>query len=237
MVRVRRACAFAALLAWARVASAQPTFPAHDVQIAVTVHDAASADVVEQYALTSPLNDAPFSLFAPPCTGVGPIAATLGDRRLPVDAGDTSHAPWTTLRLGGSSIGGRAGEVLTLRYDVRMAGSDATVPLALPSAVLQRAGGARGAAVRIDLRIDDVVEYARVRLPRLDRAARDRAWHGLFLAVPSFIRVELPGAARCDRPLAGSAGGLEWRTAVFAGTMATWVPIYLWWFGRWRRTN
>jgi len=227
-------CFLAALLVFSRAASAQPiAFPAHEVYIVVTLHDARVADVVEQYMLTASLDETRWAFLASPCTEVERIAATLGDRPVAVAIDNRTRAPWTQLRLASSMPDrGGAGEALMLRYDVRLSGSDATVPIVLPSAVLQRPEGARGASVRIDVRVDNDAIDARVLLPRFERAHSGRMWQGRFLAVPAFVRIRLTGAAGCDRWSSESAGGLEWRTVVFVGTMAMWVPVYLWWFGR-----
>jgi len=233
MVRLRT-CFLAALLACCRAASAQSiVFPAHDVDIVVTVHDAGTADVIERYALTAPPGDTRWTIFASPCTSVDPIAAMVDDRKLAVAVDERRREPWTEVRLASPPRDrAGAGDTLILQYRVRISGTDATIPIVLPAAVLQRSEGARGASVRVDVRVDDEVRDARVLMPRFERTDSPRAWRARFLAVPAFVRVSLPGGAACDRRWSGSAGGLEWRTTIFAGTMALWVPLYLWWFGR-----
>jgi hypothetical protein len=202
------------------------------VHVAVAIHDAGTAEVDEEYALPGLLGDTPFEFLASPCASVGPVAAALGDRRLAVSTDARTHAPWTSLRLGAYSKDGDRGDVLTVRYEVRMRGSESALPIVLPAAVLAHADNQRGAAVRLDVTVRESAGDARVLLPRLERAPSDRSWQGSYLAIPALVRVSHAAAGECDRPAGGSSSGLEWRTAVFAATMATWVPIYLWWFGR-----
>ncbi len=92
--------------------------------------------------------------------------------------------------------------------------------------------GTRGAAV------DDRRRVRRRR--RTDAAARSTATPAAARGTPACSRCPRSSASACRRPRrracdaapAGTSGGLEWRFWIFVATMAIWVPLYLWWFGR-----
>ena len=218
-------------------AAQEVAFPSHDVRVEITVDDAGAATVREEYALTGPLRRASFQLLGDPCATVEAVSATLDQGSVDLNTAPDLHGPWTLFQLASTTGRNDGGATFHLQYDVRTKGVDATVPIALPAAALAIAEGERGA--RVTLAVVFASPESRVLMPRLERATQNR-WEGRFLAIPSIVRVQsaLPVAGGCDRQIGGSTGGLEWRFAVFAGTMAIWVPVYLWWFGRrWRRVT
>jgi hypothetical protein len=231
--------ALATLPALARDGAAQEAvFPSHDVRVEITVDDAGAATVREEYALTGPLRRATFQLLGDPCATVEPVSATLDHRALALDTASDVRGPWTFFQLASISGLSDSGATCRLQYEVRTRGLEATVPIALPAATLEIAEGERGA--RVTLAVVFASPESRVLMPRLERAALQTRWEGRFLAIPSIVRVQSASriAGGCDRQIGGSTGGLEWRFAVFAGTMAIWVPVYLWWFGRrWPRVT
>jgi len=238
--------ALLSFVAGERSAAAQDVFPSREVRIEIAIGADQSASVREQYALTRPLQaidsgshsgspaDATtFEFLSLPCSIVGPVTASINGRTTTVRADAQTRAPWVSLTVPPAFTAVDTG-VWRLQYDVRFAGATPAVPIAMPSATLARAEGSRGADVAIDVTFPDQPPAARILIPQLHRTGAANRWTGRFLAIPSSVRAEWPenGAAACDAAIAGSAGGLLWRFAIFAGTMVTWVPLYLWWFGR-----
>jgi hypothetical protein len=217
-------------LALVRDAAGQATlFPAHDVHLSVTVAANGVAAVREEFALTGALHGAAFELLEAPCSIAGPVSASVDGRRVALELDRESRAPWTILRIASD----QAGNVLGLWYDVRLIGSEGFVPIVGPSAILEHADDSRGARVALDVELSQPVSDFRVLMPRLETTASNH-WQGRFLAMPSMLRVRVSreSSASCDPHVAGAAGGLEWRFAIFVTAMAIWVPLYLWWFGK-----
>jgi hypothetical protein len=241
--RFAASLAVALLLAAAgeRRVTAQRAFPSHDVRIEIAIDANRLALVREQYVLTRPLNGFEhdtrignsdganvFEFLAPPCARVGPITASIDGRTATLRADAETRAPWISLIVPPTLIA--AAGVWGLEYAVRLEGAMPFVPIVMPSATLEHVEGARGAAVAIEVTFPSQPD-ARILIPQLHRSGS--GWQGQFLAIPSSVRAALPDfAAVCDAAIGGTTGGLEWRVALFAGTMAAWVPLYLWLFGR-----
>jgi hypothetical protein len=222
-----------ALCGTARNGAAQAAvFPSHDVRIEVTVNDDGRAAVNEEYVLTGPA-EATFEFLDNPCSHVGPISAQLAGRTTVLSADADTRRPWTVMRIS-LTDGPAPVRVWGVRYDVQMDGDEALVPIVLPAATLERADGSRGADVTLDVGFSGAAG-TRVLMPQL-QAMPDNHWHGRLLAIPSFVRVRTPArGGSCSRPIDGTTGGLEWRFAIFVGTMVIWVPVYLSWFARRRK--
>jgi hypothetical protein len=225
---------------------AESVFPSHDVQIEITIGTSQSASVREQYLLTRAsgamagggrggdgIREATFEFLSLPCSVVGPVTASIDGRSTTLVADSQARAPWASLIVPPAFIASPDSGVWRLQYDVRLAGAEPSVPILMPSATLERAEGSRGAAVAIEVTFSGQTG-ARILTPQLHRTYGEDRWQGRFLAIPSHVRAAAPasGASACDATIGGTAGGLEWRFAIFAGTMAAWVPLYLWWFGR-----
>jgi hypothetical protein len=213
-----------------RDAAAQPTFfPARDVRVSITVAADGAAAVREEFALTGALHGAAFELLQAPCSTIGPVSASVDGRRVAAELDRESRAPWALFRIASD----QAGDVLALSYDARLIGSEGSSPIAVPSAILEPAADSRAARVAIDVALGQGLTDFQVLMPRLETTATNH-WQGRLLAMPSMLRVRAPreSAAACDPHVAGSAGGLEWRFAIFAAAMTIWVPLYLWWFGK-----
>lgn len=229
-MRPRRGCAIAgaalAVLAARTAPGEAAAFPSGDVRVDVEVDARAKATVTETYALTAPLARATFELLDVACSPVGPVASSIDGRRVALDV--SRRAAWTT--LGAAPAAAAAGSTWRIEYSVRTAGGDAGVPIVVPTETLEGVAGVRGAAVTLAVTLAGDGEPT---LPRFDREAGSRVWRAHLLALPSMVQVRLPVVAgACDTEVAGSSGGLEWRFAIFVTTMAIWVPVYLWWFGR-----
>lgn len=205
-------------------------FPARAATIDISVMSGA-ARVSEEYSLDGSLTGVTLEYLDQPCSVVGSIATTFAGGIVPLEA--TRRGPWTLFRVRtpeDSTIATALGAVLRIAYDVRLGSGDAAVPIVVPAATLESAGRARGADVTVRLTFAQEIENASVILPRLEPARG--SWQARFLAIPSVVRVNLPIDRRCDQPLAGSTGGLEWRFWTFVLTMAIWIPIYFWTIGR-----
>jgi hypothetical protein len=226
---------FAALLGAASNASAQAVvFPSHEVRIEVTAGDDGAAAVDEEYVLTGS-TDSAFELLENPCATMGPISVTVDGQAVVSSSDRETRRPWTLVHVSLANATVRRGAICRLRYEVQTQGGEASVPIVLPAATLDRAGGSRGADVTVGVNFLSA-NGARVLMPQLQPTTTDGRWHGRLLAIPSFVRVRVPGpAARCSSEIAGTTGGLEWRVAIFVGTIVIWVPVYLSWFGRRRK--
>jgi hypothetical protein len=218
--------AAAALLSLPAAAPAAPPFPSDTVRIVVSVDAPGSARVDEEYGVAQAVEAATFELLERPCATAGPIAATVDGRPLRLE--ESRRGPWTILRASNVPSG-----VAVLRYSVRLAGDDASVPIVVPAAPLQQAPQSDGADVALHVVFATVLREATVALPRLDRSG-DGLWRAHLLAIPSVVVLRLPPRLRtpCGRALAGTTGGLEWRFWIFVATMGAWIPVYFWWFGR-----
>lgn len=203
-------------------------FPAHIADVRVTIAGDGRASIVEEYELAAGVSDPVFEFLGTPCGEVGPVSAAADDH--PAGAPNiVARGPWTFLRYEGSS-GARTWRV---HYEVATHGADAVVPIVMPTAPLENEPGGRGARVGITVRWSGAPGAARVVMPRLVAHSPDQFWEATMLAMPSAIRARIPApASACRSAEAGSAGGLEWRFAVFALTMVVWAAAYLAWFGR-----
>ena len=224
--------AFSTLTLARDVRAQEQAFPSHDVRIEVSVARSGIAAVREEYVLSSRLGPAAFELLIDSCSSVAALSAAVGDRPLAFTVDAHMHAPWMLIHVVDAVS--RAGAVCRLSYDVQTTGIEASVPIAVPAATLERADQTRGAHVTLLVSFTDAVDDARVLMPRVARTDAPARWQGDFLAIPSIVRIRMPTADNrsCDRTLTGVTGGLEWRFAVFAATMAIWMSMYLWWFGR-----
>jgi hypothetical protein len=209
-------------------AADEARFPAHSVDVRVTIAGDGRATVDQEYVLTAGIRDPLFEFLGTACADVGPVSATIDDR--PAGAPNiVARGPWNFLRYEGPS----ATRMWRVHYQVTAHGTDAVVPIVMPAGPLQTEPGGRGARVAIAVRWTGAPGAARVVMPRLVPHSPNDSWEATLLAIPSAIRVRVPSAAGpCRRAEAGSAGGLEWRFAVFALTMAAWAAAYLAWFGR-----
>jgi hypothetical protein len=203
-------------------------FPAHAVDIHVTLAGDGRAIVDEEYALGSSARDPLFEFLGDVCSDIGPVSAGVDDR--PAGAANiVARGPWTFLRYDGLS-GVRTWRV---HYQVTVHGTDAVVPIVMPSGPLETEPGGRGARVGIEFLWTGTSGAAQVVMPRFVPQSPDNVWKATLLAMPSAIRVRVPAlAGLCRSAETGSAGGLEWRLSVFALTMGAWAAAYLVWFGR-----
>ncbi|HEY7292525.1 MAG TPA: hypothetical protein VH583_22000 [Vicinamibacterales bacterium] len=209
-------------------AADEAAFPAHAVDVRVTLAGDGRATIDEEYALTASVRDPVFEFLGTACSDVGSISATADDRS--ADAPNVgAREPWTFLRYQGAS----AARSWRVHYEVAAHGSDTVLPVVMPSGPLESEPGGRGARVSITFRWTGTPGAARVVMPRFVAHTPDDSWNATLLAIPSAIRVSAPiPTASCRSAATGSAGGLEWRFAVFALTMVVWAAAYLAWVER-----
>lgn len=225
--------ALSGLLTSGSAAAAQDgPFPARDVRVDIIIDQTSRVSVREEYALIRLPDVLAFQFLSNRCARVGPVSATIGER--PVAFDEERRHPWTYLRSATTGVERGAALRLRLQYEVAVGAIDATVPIVLPAAMLERAEGTRGANVDLTVAWSGNADGAAVLFPRLDRAGSGAIWEGRFLAIPSMIRVHAPLGRRepCDPETPATTGGLEWRFWLFTGIMVVWVPLYLWLFGR-----
>ena len=213
----------------AAVSLAAEGFPSHDVRIDVSVGTDAIARVREGYRLDGPVEGATFEYLQDSCSSVSPISASSGNRSLGFEVGH--RGPWTFLHAGAGP--GQGANQLDLSYTVRLNGG-ASIPIVMPAATLARAGESRGADVEVAVTFAGGTSAGTVVLPRLARADNTGSWRAQFSAIPSVIRLGASHDAEssCVRRSSGTTGGLEWRFRIFVLTMAVWIPVYFFWFGR-----
>jgi hypothetical protein len=208
-------------------------FPASDVRIDVIIDQTSRVSVREEYTLLRLPDVLAFQVLSNRCARVGPVSATIGER--PVTFDEERRGPWTYLH-GATATGADRNAALRVhvQYEVVVGDIDATVPIVMPAATLERAAGTRGANVDLTVAWSGNGDGAAVIFPRLERTAAGAIWEGRFLAIPSLVRVRAPLGRRepCDAETLASSGGLEWRFWLFTGIMVVWVPLYLWVFGR-----
>lgn len=237
MSRLGRALVFgvalSGLLLTHSVAAAQDgPFPARDVRVDIIVDQTSRVSVREVYTLIRLPDVLAFQFLSNRCARVGPVSATVGER--PVTFDEERRAPWTHLRSATTGIEDGTALRMQVQYEVVVGAIDATVPIVMPAAMLERAQEMRGANVDVTVAWSGNADGAAVLFPRLERAASGAIWEGRFLAIPSMIRVHAPLGRRepCDPETPATTGGLEWRFWLFTGIMVVWVPLYLWLFGR-----
>ena len=226
-------CVATALTAWAAPVRAQAA--ASEVRITVTVSADGAASVLEGYQLHPDSTRRVFRMLTRPCALPGDIHLKAnGTDGAGVVLDRTERGPWITLQRA-DSMEHRDSPGFEVRYGVSLASASVDIPLVHPTSPVARTAGDRAGAVSVavDLR---AVPGASVTFPVFERHGSG-VWRARFVAIPSFVHVELPGgraSAACDDIRAASRddGGLTWRFWLFAGIMALWVPLYLTWARR-----
>lgn len=206
------------------------TVPSHRAEIeAVVAHDG-RATVHERFTLDPMPSTIELEWLVAPCVPLEELTVTVDDTAWVVEAAD--GGPWMRVRaMSPIAPPTPTGAPLVIVYRARLGQRTSTLPVVMPRGTLTREPGTRGAA--IDLRVTFESD-GRVRLPQLAAASNPHEWRARLLAVPSMLRLEVPDAsdAACGTALSGSTGGLEWRVSTFVATMAVWIPLYFWRFGR-----
>jgi hypothetical protein len=173
--------------------------------------------------------DAPavFSYLAQECAPIDSLRVTRGSEVLALS--ETEAGPWRRVTAPAPSSPSQGTHLV--EYVVRLLGGEPKIPIVLPADPLVR-GVAHdpGALVTLTFRTGS----GRVVLPRMERAPDAPAWHGRYLALPSFVRVAGVGAdGSCAAPAtSGDSGGLPARFYTFVAVLVLWVPLYLWWVSR-----
>ena len=209
--------------------------PLRGSEVTLTVGGDGSVIARERFDITPDSARPAFRVLERSCTAVGAAAyrARLGD----VHLRESHRGPWRELLLDTAVSPPAAGWPRDFDVEyvawLRSGGSD--VPLVVPARAIPATSGERPVTLIVDL---EQVPGARVTFPAMERHARNQ-WRARLVAMPSYVRVAWPPGT--PRLACGDAaqparddGGLGWRTAVFIGVMALWVPLYLAWARRTR---
>ena len=227
------ACVAATLAGSAAPVRAQATDSA--VRITVTVGADASARVLENYRIPPDTARRVFRMLTRPCAVPGDIRlGTSGGSDAGVALERREQGPWVEL-LHVDSADNRDSPGFEVRYGMRLSGASVDIPLVHLARPIPRAAGDRAGSVSVAVDLS-ATPGASVTFPVFERHGSG-VWRARFVAIPSFVHVELPGAAAfapcdTDRAAPRDDGGLTWRFWLFAGIMAAWVPLYLAWARR-----
>lgn len=190
------------------------------------------AHVVARYTFTGNPGAMSFEYLEQPCTIVGPVQMQSAGRAVPYAREVTG--PW--IRLHDTSDVDPARESLAYRltYEVRLAATDVSVPIVMPTTTL--AGTRRGEPVASIYAI--LPWSARPIVPRMSFTASSRSWSTRLVALPSAVRLAGAGAPneKCWLEPKNS-GGLAPIFWALVATLALWVPLYLWWATRQRHSR
>lgn len=200
------------------------------VEIRVVVDGARRAEVSE---LVRAGNDtatraSSYQLLSRPCAAIGDIALTSGSHAVLLRR--VSNDPWQ--QLDDSTERNAARADATLSYGVSLAHGGRDIPLVVPTRAVARGSDGRAPGVAVTVVLPNADD--RVTFPRMVRAGATGEWRGEFVAVPSFVSVEVGGAnGACGDALPPSSdGGLSWRFWLLVAILVVWVPTYQWWARR-----
>lgn len=200
------------------------------VTIRVVVDATGRADVSESMRAGSDTTShhAHFQLLARPCAAVGDVSVSSATRNVPLVR--TSNDPWQLLEDTAGSPADR--REATLRYGVTLSSGWRDIPLVVPARPVARGADGRSPGVTVSVVLPGAED--RVTFPRLLRTGTPGEWRGDFVAVPSFVSVEVAGTrgACTDERRPSSDGGLSWRFWLLVAILVVWVPTYQWWARR-----
>ena len=226
---------------------------ASDVRITVTIGADRTADVLESYRVPQDTASRVFRLLTRPCAVPGDIrffaragsatsatgaagatVGVVGSADAGVVLARRMQGPWLELASARSPDQGDSPD-FSVRYRVSLARTSVDIPLVHLAKPIARTSGDRAGSVSVAVDLS-AVPAAAVTFPLFERHGSG-VWRARFVAIPSFVHVELPGTgtnAPCIDTQAASHddGGLTWRFWLFAGIMAAWVPLYLAWARR-----
>ena len=170
-----------------------------------------------------------------------PGAVLLNNYATEVQLESNRRGPWTNYVTPGPdrSAYNLDSTGFEVRYDVQLTGGSVDIPVAHITQPISRSNGERAISVTVDL---SAVPGARVTFPLFEQHSNN-SWRAHFVAIPSFVHVDLPANGTEPSATTGEAcrevnvellddGGLTWRFWLFVGIMAAWVPIYLTWARR-----
>lgn len=181
-----------------------------------------------------------FEYLAQPCAMVGPIRVESNGKAVPY-AGEAT-GPWIRLHDTSAVDPERTSLGYIFTYEVKLAATDVSVPIVLPTNAL--VGARRGepiATIQVALPPDASVilpRMTRAVLPSLGSSYQTRnTWSARMAALPSAVR--LAGAGPPNEKCwlePKNSGGLARIFWALVATLALWVPLYLWWATRQRQS-
>jgi len=207
---------------------AQPRVRVEQADVSMYVIGAV-ARVSARYTFAGNPGAMSFEYLEQPCTIVGPVQLESDGKAVPYTAERTG--PWVRLHDTSAVDPGRTSLRYQFRYDVKLAATDVSVPIVVPTSAL--VGTRRGepiATIHATL-----PPSARVIFPRMAFTTFTRSWSARMAALPSAARFAGPGMPneKCWLEPKNS-GGLARIFWALVATLALWVPLYMWWANRQR---
>jgi hypothetical protein len=196
----------------------------------------AVARVYARYTFVGNPGAMSFEYLEQPCTIVGPVQLESDGEAVPYAAERTG--PWVRLHDTSAVDPSRTSLGYRLSYEVRLAATDVSVPIVVPTSAL--VGTRRGepiATIRATLPPDGRVILPRMTptvLPSVGNTGAN-GWSASMAALPSAVR--LAGAGMPNEKCwlePKNSGGLTRIFWALVATLALWVPLYMWWANRQR---
>jgi len=207
-------------------AQQQPRARVQQAEVSI-VAIGAVARVRARYTFASNPGAVSFEYLEQPCAVVGPIRLESNGKEVPYAAEATR--PWMRLHDTSAVDPGRSSLGYSISYDVKLAATDVSVPIVLPTSALT--GTRRGEPIAT---IHAMLQWnAKVLLPRMSFVKSTRSWTARMAALPSAVRLAGAGVPneKCwlEPKNSGGLAGIFW---ALVATLALWVPTYLWWANR-----
>ena len=223
-----RAFVAAALAAGSVPAQQQPRIRVEEASVSIIVIGGV-ARVRARYTFAGNPGAMSFEYLAQPCAMVGPIRLESNGKAVSY-AGEAA-GPWIRLHDTSAVDPDRTSLGYQLTYEVKLAATDVSVPIVVPTSAL--VGTRRGepiAAIQATL-----MWNARPIVPRMAFNESTRSWSAHMAALPSAVRLAGAGAPneKCWLEPKNS-GGLAPIFWALVATLALWVPLYMWWANRQR---
>jgi hypothetical protein len=219
----------ATLAAGSVSAQQQPRARVQQADVAIYVIGAV-ARVRARYIFAGNPGAVSFEYLEQPCAVVGPIRLESNGKQVPY-AGEATD-PWVRLHDTSAVDPTRLSLGYQITYEVKLAASDVSVPIVLPTSALT--GTRRGEPVAT---IHATLMWnARPIVPRMMFNESTRSWSARMAALPSAVRLSAAGVPneKCWLEPKNS-GGLARVFWALVATLALWVPLYMWWANRQRR--
>jgi len=209
-------------------AQQQPRVRVQQADVAIYVIGAV-ARVRAHYTFVGNPGAMSFEYLEQPCAMVGPISVESNGKQVPY-AGEAT-GPWIRLHDTSAVDPDRTSLAYELTYEVKLAATDVSVPIVVPTSALVRTRrGEPVAAIHATL-----MWNARPIIPRMTFNESTRSWSARMAALPSAVRLAGAGVPneKCWLEPKNS-GGLARIFWALVATLALWVPLYMWWANRQR---
>ncbi|MGH7693838.1 MAG: hypothetical protein ACRENH_02605 [Gemmatimonadaceae bacterium] len=214
------------LAAGSTSAQRQPRARVQEAEVAIQAVGAV-ARVRARYTFAGNPGAISFEYLEQPCAVMQPIRLESNGKQVPY-AGEVT-GPWVRLHDTSAADPERASLRYQITYDVKLAATDVSVPIVLPTSAV--VGTRRGEAIAIIHAW--LPPRGRVILPRMTFTPSTRSWSTRIAALPSAVRLAEAGVPneKCwlEPKNSGGLAGIFW---ALVATLALWVPTYLWWANR-----